>query len=51
MADVFAEVHAEVGEVFDDEDVVFVGEVGEALDFVVGEAHPGGVVWVGEEHG
>ena len=50
MAVVFAEVHAEVGEVFHDDDIVFVGHFANDAQFLVGEAHPSRVVGVGIEH-
>ncbi len=41
---VLAEVHEEVGVVFEDNDTVFVGHLADDAEFVVGEAEPCGVV-------
>ena len=49
LGDVLAEVHAEVGEVFHHDDVVFVGEVADDFQFVFREANPRRVVRVGVE--
>ena len=46
-----AEVHIEVCQVFDDNDIVFRSQSADDLQFLLRQAHPTRVVGVGEEHG
>ena len=49
--DVVTEVHTEIGEVFEHEHIVLVGEFADDLEFLFGKADPGGVVGVGVDDG
>ena len=49
--DVLAEVHAEIGEVLEDEYVVLVGHVADDLQLLLGETDPGRIVGVGVHDG
>ena len=50
FAKFFAEVHCEIGEVFDHDRIVFVCHFADDLQFVVCQAEPGRVVGIGVDH-
>ena len=50
MAVVLTEVHAEVGEVFENDDVVFISEFADDLELFVCQAHPCRVVRIRIQH-
>ena len=47
MAQIFAEIHGKVSQVFQNDAVVLVSQHGDALQFLLVEAHPRRVVGVG----
>ena len=51
MSELFAEVHAHVGQILDDDRVVTGGQFADGLQLLLGQADPGRVVGVGVDDG
>ena len=51
FAEFFAEIHSEVGEIFDHDRIIFVCHLSDDLQFFVCQAEPGRVVRVRIDHG